>query len=75
MTTLEKVNQDLNPDVEVRRWRGRRLFVDANWIVRVRTGKAQTMQDGSYWDGWENVGHYKNISDAAAAAYEVTGAR
>lgn len=36
--------------------------------VSVRTGKAQTMRDGSYWNGLETIGVYSTHAQALEAA-------
>jgi hypothetical protein len=59
--------------VEIRPYRSETKFANANYLVRVRTGRPQTMSDGTKWDGWEHVGHYRYASDAIAAAMETAG--
>ena len=61
-------------NVEVKRFRGSLCnYATANYLVRIQTGAQQTMRDGSFWDGWEHVGHFDTIQDAVAAAYEAAG--
>jgi hypothetical protein len=70
MKTLEKINAQVGPHVMVKRYRNRRRFAGANYVVKVQTSSPQTMRDGSFWDGWETVGHYRFIKDAAGAALD-----
>lgn len=75
-TTLTKVNEELAADkVEVRRYHSTGKFAGANYLVRVKTGKPQTMSDGTEWDGWEHVGHYRYIADAVGAARDTANER
>ena len=42
----------------------------ANYLVRHKSGTSRQLDDGTYWDGWETVGHYAKAADAAASAIE-----
>ena len=56
--------------IEIRRWRSKRLFCDANWKVVALTGQPQTFPDGTYWDGWETLGYFRAKKEAEACAVE-----
>ena len=66
---LITANAELKDDkIEIVRYHSKTKFADANYLVRLTTGKPQTMSDGTYWDGTEHVGHYRYLADAIAAA-------
>lgn len=76
--TLEKINAELADDkISVVRWRSKKRFASANYLVRVKTGAARVMPDGSKWDGYEHVAHCETIGAAVEcarkAAYERRG--
>jgi hypothetical protein len=52
-------------------WRSKTRFADANWVAQVKTGEPQRLADGSFWTGWDNIGHYKHKRDALNACEEV----
>lgn len=68
---LEKIEREDGRSVTITRCGGgRRTFRDANYLVRGKGGTGRSLDDGTYWDGWETVGHYKIAQDAAAAALD-----
>ena len=69
--TLKALNAELaEHKMEVRPWRSTKRFANAKYLVRLQTGSPQTMGDGTQWDGWEHVGHFDTLENAAAAARE-----
>lgn len=76
MKTINKVNVELASDkIEIRPYRSKKRFANANYLVVLKSGSTRTMPDGTHWDGTEHVGHYQFITDAVAAARETAKLR
>lgn len=76
MKTIDKANSELAGDkIEIRPYRSKKRFANANYLVVLKRGSPRTMSDGTHWDGTEHVGHYRFLIDAVAAARETASGR
>lgn len=75
-TLLKALNAELaDHKIEIRPYRSTTKFVNAKYLVRIQTGSPRTMSDGTEWDGYEHIGHFNTLENAAAAARETAKGR
>jgi hypothetical protein len=70
-TTLKSARSNVAPyGIEIFRYHSKSKFASANYLVKQRKSRPQTMSDGTYWDGYEYIGYYRFAADAIAAAFD-----